>query len=87
VEEYFIVVFRSRTQVLNFKRLLLNSGIPCEVYSTPVAISVGCGLSIKFEKNNLNNVKELVSFHRPQSFVGIYNIINNGYNEQIMWVL
>jgi hypothetical protein len=87
MEEYFVIVFRSRTQVIHFKNLLRDIGVETNIYSTPRAVHVGCGLSLKLERKDIIKAKELIRVHKPQSFVGIYGVKADGRSEHIMSVL
>lgn len=87
MDEFVLMVLRSRTQVFGFKKIISGAGIDCEIVNTPKEISVGCGLSIKTEHKNLNCVKRLYSIYKPQSFVGFYNVLFDGYKNIILSVL
>ena len=87
MEEYFVIVFRSRTQVIHFKKIFSNIGIETDIYSTPRSVHVGCGLSLKLQGKNIVKAKELIRAYKPQSFVGIYAVKSNGHSEEIMSVL
>ena len=68
-----IIVFRSRTQVINFKRMLENIGVYSQIISTPRRLSIGCGLSLKIASKDFYKAKELLDVYKPQGFVGIYD--------------
>lgn len=68
-----IIVFRSRTQVINFKRMLEGYGVHSEIVSTPRRLSIGCGLSLKINSRDFYNAKDLIDAYKPQGFVGIYD--------------
>jgi hypothetical protein len=87
LKEFFLIVFRSRTQVLGFKKIINSEGINCEITNTPKEISMGCGLSLKIETNDINKVKKMCDLYKPQSFVGIYNVVYDGYKNIILSVL
>lgn len=71
--EYVIVVFRSRTQVLNFKKIFESNGINAQIVSTPRRLNIGCGLSLKVLNRDYYKAKELLDVYKPQGFVGIYD--------------
>lgn len=71
--EYVIIVFRSRTQVINFKRILEGTGINTQIISTPRRLAIGCGLSLKILSRDFYRAKELLDVYKPQGFVGIYD--------------
>ena len=66
-------MFRSRTQVLNFKKMLEGIGVVSQIVSTPRRLSIGCGLSLKINSRDFYNAKELIDVYKPQGFVGIYD--------------
>lgn len=53
MENYAIAAFRSRQAVFRFENRLRQLSIPCRIVSTPRAVSLGCGLSLRFERNDL----------------------------------
>ncbi len=71
--EYVIIVFRSRTQVINFKRILEGTGINAQIISTPRRLAIGCGLSLQILSRDFYRAKELLDVYKPQGFVGIYD--------------
>lgn len=71
--EYVIIVFRSRTQVLNFKKVLESTGVFSEIISTPRRLAIGCGLSLKIKSIDFYKAKDVLDVYKPQGFVGIYD--------------
>ena len=71
--EYVIIVFRSRTQVMQFKKVLEGIGVQSMIVSTPQRLKIGCGLSLKILDSDFYKAKELLDVYRPQGFVGIYD--------------
>lgn len=69
-----LAVFRSKTETLSFASLLRSYGVPCSVVSTPRKINVSCGISVKFNENNLNDVNYILSRRRFDTFGGIYRL-------------
>ena len=78
MQEHVLVVFRSRTQVLSFKKILSGAGISSEIVSTPRQIAIGCGLSLKVSQNDYAEVKRIYELYKPHSFVGFYLSHFNG---------
>lgn len=70
---YMIVVFRSRQHALAFKDILTMHGVKCSVISTPKELSLGCGLSVKFEVWNKEKVDRIMSENNTNSN-GMYSI-------------
>ena len=75
--EYVIAVYRSRNVSMQAYNYLLKNGVTCALISTPRAANVGCGLSVKFAKQSLANVRNVLS--KGETFVGFF-IARNTYN-------
>lgn len=73
-EVFGIASFRSRQQVLKFEGALRRAGVRVEVITTPRDVSVGCGLSIRFELADEARVKEVYSQLRPSNLIGFYRV-------------
>ena len=73
-EVFAIASFRSRQQVLKFESALRRSGIRVEVITTPRDVSVGCGLSIRFELSDAERVVEVYRQLRPSNLIGFYRV-------------
>ncbi len=84
MDTFIVVAFRSRTQSLHFKRLLTPMGVEGEIISTPIEISIGCGISVKMEQRDLNAVKNLLYQKQFSSFVGVYLVEFNGMRYRVL---
>lgn len=73
-EVFGIASFRSRQQVMKFEAALRRSGIRVEVITTPRDVSIGCGLSIRFELADRNRVMEVYHALRPSNLIGFYQV-------------
>jgi len=73
-EVFGIASFRSRQQVFKFEGALRRAGVRVEVITTPRDVSVGCGLSIRFELNDAQRVKEVYSQLHPSNLIGFYRV-------------
>lgn len=73
---YIIAVFRSRTQTVNFKEELKRRGIRAETVSTPREVAIGCGLSVKLNKEDFLLAKEIQQRMKSSAFVGFYEAEN-----------
>ena len=69
-----LAVFRSRTETLKFASLLRSYRIPCSVINTPRNINVSCGISVKFYAQDRQNVNQILSRRRFDTFAGIYEL-------------
>ena len=73
-EVFAIASFRSRQQVLKFEGALRRGGVRAEVITTPRDVSVGCGLSIRFELADAARVMELYNQLHPSNLIGFYRV-------------
>lgn len=73
-EVFGIASFRSRQQVLKFEGALRRSGVKVSVITTPRDVSVGCGLSIRFEMGDARRVMEVYDQLRPSNLIGFYRV-------------
>ena len=69
-EVFGIASFRSRQQVLKFE----GAGVRVSVITTPRDVSVGCGLSIRFELNDARHVMEVHEQLHPSNLIGFYRV-------------
>lgn len=75
--EYILAVYRSRNMAIRAYNFLLNKGVTCALVSTPRSAGVGCGLSVKFSKNDFYGVKTVLA--SGESFVGFF-VVKNTYS-------
>lgn len=73
-ENFGLAAFRSRQQVMNFERDLRRSGVHASIISTPRSISVGCGLSVRFELPDTQAVREVFRATQPGNLIGFYRV-------------
>lgn len=73
-EVFGIASFRSRQQVLKFEGALRRSGVKVSVITTPRDVSVGCGLSIRFEMGDARRVMEVYDQLRSSNLIGFYRV-------------
>lgn len=71
-ETYGIAAFRSRQQVYAFHQALQAAGIPAYIVSTPRAISIGCGLSVRFDLRDARRVRSVFATANPGNLIGFY---------------
>ena len=67
-----MAAFRSRQQVLRFEATLRQRGVPTQVVTTPRDISMGCGLSVRFPLERLNDVRRALMASNPGNLIGLY---------------
>ena len=73
-----IAAFRSRQQVMRFEAALRRAGIRTQVISTPRDVSVGCGLSVRFELRDSAAVQQVWRQNRPGNLIGFYRVERRG---------
>ena len=73
-EVFAIASFRSRQQVLKFEGALRRGGVRVEVITTPRDVSVGCGLSVRFDIADTEKVMEIYRQLRPSNLIGFYRV-------------
>ncbi len=77
--EYLIASFRSRSQVFSFADMMKKSALFYEIVNTPREISLGCGLAVKINKNDFENVKTIINRYYYENFSGFYLVTENGF--------
>lgn len=78
-----IAAFRSRQQVMRFEDALHRAGIPCGVMTTPRAIALGCGLSVRFDIQHTEGVKAVLRRENPGNLIGLYRVVHTGGRPEI----
>ncbi len=71
---YCMAVFKSRYQAIECKGALLKAGIEAELVSTPAALRIGCGLSVKFPAGAHARVRAMIARAGYTAFYGYMNI-------------
>ena len=82
-EIYGIAAFRSRQQVLRFEDALRREGIASSVVTTPRAVALGCGLSVRFDIANADLVRRVLRRENPGNLIGLYRVENAGTRPEI----
>ena len=77
-----IAAFRSRTQVLRMEDALRRAGLSAGVISTPREVAIGCGLSVRFELGDVQQVLQVYRRLNPSALVGFYRV--DGYGTRAM---
>lgn len=72
--EYIVVAYRSRESTIKLHEILLRFGINNQIINTPKEAGVGCGLSVKIEKNNFLFVRRIVFKINLKSFAGFFEV-------------
>ena len=78
-DAYGVAAFRSRQQVLRFEDKLKQRGVPVQIITTPRAISMGCGLSVRFPLEGANRVRQALREENPTNLIGVYRAEYDGH--------
>lgn len=73
-ESFGIAAFRSRQQVMRFENALRREGLLARVVTTPREVAMGCGLSVRFDLNDLSSVKSTLKRENPGNLIGLYRV-------------
>lgn len=73
-EEFCIAAFRSRQQVMAFERDLRQHGVRASVMITPRAVAMGCGLSVRIEREDLRRAVQVYRATNPGNLIGFYDV-------------
>lgn len=85
MEEIFgIGAFRSRQQVMRFESVLKRQGVRVSVISTPRDVSVGCGLSVRFEMEEAGKVLDIYRQSSPGNLIGFYRVHRLGQGRPVV---
>ena len=74
-EEFCIAAFRSRQQVMAFERDLRQHGVRASVMITPRAVAMGCGLSVRIEREDLRRAVQVYRTTNPGNLIGFYDCL------------
>ena len=74
MEKFMIAAFRSRLHVMAFERTLKSAGVRASVVTTPRAVALGCGMSVRFETGDLERVRVLLSGSAMSNLIGLYSV-------------
>ena len=73
-ETFGIAAFRSRQQVMRFDSAMRRAGIHSQVISTPRDVSLGCGLSVRFDLRDAQAAQDVYRRARPGNLIGFYQV-------------
>ena len=73
-ENFCIAAFRSRLQVMAFEEALQAHGMKASIVTTPRAVALGCGLSVRFEEKDAARVKALHQALGLGNLIGFYRV-------------
>ena len=81
-EQFGIAAFRSRQQVLQFESALRRAGVPASVMTTPRAVAMGCGLSVRFDLRDARDAADVYQVAKPGNLIGFYRVWRDGAGRQ-----
>ena len=81
---YGIAAFRSRQQVLYFEDVLRKNGISAGIVTTPRAVALGCGLSVRYAIEDVEGVRNMLRRADPGNLIGLYRVEQERGRTQIV---
>ena len=72
---YGIAAYRSRQQVLMLESALRREGVNVKIVTTPREVSMGCGLSARFELSEAPRVARTVQRMNTGNLIGLYRVV------------
>ena len=78
MESFGIAAFRSRQAVLRFDDQMRRAGLITHIITTPRAVSMGCGLSVRFELHETPQVMAVFRRLNPGALIGFYRVDDYG---------
>ena len=79
--KYTVVVFSSRSETMQFYKVIKNYGLFCSVINTPRTLSASCGVSTKIDNRLIQpSIMVLHKLHL-HTFKGIYEITLQNHKE------
>lgn len=75
-----IFVFRARSQTMKLFEVLSRNNVRSVVISTPRALSLGCGLSVKINAGDFAIAAQIVRALSLNTFSGAYYYDTDGYS-------
>lgn len=76
-EDFGVVTFESTSHAIRGEKSLKGEDIKIRTIPTPREITSSCGLSIKFNLEDLDIIKDVIEFNKLE-INGIYKIIKEG---------
>lgn len=73
-ENFCIAAFSSRLQVMAFEEALKGQGIRVSIVTTPRAVALGCGLSVRFDEQDAARVKAVYQALGLGNLIGFYRV-------------
>jgi len=82
-----IASFRSRTHVLRMEDALRRAGLNAGIISTPREVAMGCGLSVRFDLGQAQQVLSVYRRMNPGTLIGFYRVEGYGTRQMRLFPL
>lgn len=84
MEKFCIAAFRSRLHVMAYERVLRGMGVKASTITTPRAVAIGCGLSVRFEMADLERARQALRQIPQGNLVGLYSVERDAMGRTIV---
>jgi hypothetical protein len=64
MDEYSVVLFHSASHAIRAEKVLLQVGIPNKMIPTPRQLSSDCGMALRFDRADKDNVARVLAEHK-----------------------
>ncbi|MDD4110934.1 MAG: DUF3343 domain-containing protein [Clostridia bacterium] len=81
--EFGLAVFRARTETTTFASLLKSYGVRVMIISTPRQINVSCGISVRFNPDDIERARSILTRRKFNTFAGFYLVKQVGVRLKI----
>lgn len=81
-EIFNLVTFESTHSAIKAEKTLKKEGLKVKIIPVPTEISAGCGLSIRFNEEDLDKVKKIIK-ESVIEVSGYYSVKKNGFKKEI----
>lgn len=72
--EFYLAVFKSRNHTMKYYNALRGERVRCEIVNTPRQVSLGCGLSVKFDAAALPRAMSVLRKFNLYSYGGMFAV-------------
>ena len=83
MEMFALAAYRSRQAVLRFDEELTRAGIQTQIVTTPQAVALGCGLSVRFAWEDTEKALETYRLRPDSNLIGFYLVYTDGAKIQV----
>ncbi|MGI6114876.1 DUF3343 domain-containing protein [Luoshenia tenuis] len=79
-DHYGLAAFRSRQQAIYFANQLQRAGVRASTVNTPREVSLGCGISVRFDPGQMAKAQSLLRRTNPTTLIGLYDATRDERN-------